>query len=265
MTSIYDLFVGFRLFFITFARVAALLQTAPVTSSGAISLHIRGVLAFFVSLILFPLVENSYGSIPPNSIAFVYILIAEILLGILTGLFLQIVFAVFQTAGQLFSIQMGFSASQVFDPLAQIQIPLLGQFFNLVGLSVFLSVNGLSRMVLHALATSFKVMKGTDFLLARTWTMESFIRAMGGLFEQAFLLAFPIIGTLFLVSISMGMLTKAAPQMNLLVLGFPIQIAVGIIMILMAMPLLVEYMSRIVDFGFKTLENYFIATREAFP
>ncbi|PIE04678.1 MAG: flagellar biosynthetic protein FliR [Spirochaetales bacterium] len=254
-----------RLFLLVFARVAALLRVAPVTSSSAIPPLARGALAFFAAVVLFNFAGNVYGPLPETALGFAAVVIAEILLGIIMGLFLQIVFAVFQTAGQLFSFQMGFGASQVYDPLAQVEIPLIGQFLNLIGLAVFLSVSGMQKMFFSGLATSFRVLKGTDFLAASDYLNETFITAIGGLFGQSLILAFPILGTLMLVSVTMGLLAKAAPQMNLLMVGFPIQIGVGFIVLLISAPFLAEKMSSIIDMSFNWMQQYFLATKEALP
>ena len=160
---------------------------------------------------------------------------------------------------------MGFGASQVFDPLAQVEIPLIGQFLNLIGLAVFLSVSGMQRMFLSGLAGSFRVMKGSDFLAAGGYLNETLLTAIGRLFEQSLILAFPILGTLILISVTMGLLAKAAPQMNLLMVGFPIQIGVGFIIMLVATPFLAEKMSQVVDMGFGMIESYLLATQEALP
>lgn len=254
---------GARLFFVVFARVAGLLRTAPLTSSSAIPPIARGGLMLFSTLIFFYFVGDSYGPIPETGLAYVMIVLAEIMLGVIMGLFLQLIFAIFQTAGQLFSFQMGFGASQVFDPLAQVEIPLIGQFLNLVGLAVFLSVSGMQRLFLSGLAGSFRVMKGTDFLAAGEYLNETLITAIGGLFEQSLILSFPILGTLILISVTMGLLAKAAPQMNLLMVGFPIQIGVGFLIMMMATPFLAEKMSKLVDMGFGMIESYFLATKVA--
>lgn len=256
---------GARLYLVVFARVAALLRTAPLTSSSAIPPLAKGALAFFAALIFYSFVGDSYGPLPTTGLGYAMVLIAEVALGIIMGLFLQLVFAVFQTAGQLFSFQMGFGASQVYDPLAQVEIPLIGQFLNLIGLAVFLSVNGMQKLFLTGLAGSFRVMKGTDFLAAGGFLKETFIRAIGGLFEQSLILAFPILGTLILISVTMGLLAKAAPQMNLLMVGFPIQIGVGFLIMLIATPFIAEKMSQLIDMGFGMIESYLLATREALP
>ena len=252
-----------RLFLVVFARCAALLRTAPLTSSSALPPSARGALAFFVAIIFSFLISEDYGPLPESGLGYAAVLIAEVMLGIIMGLFLQIIFAVFQTAGQLFSFQMGFGASQVYDPLAQVEIPLIGQFLNLIGLGVFLAVSGMRKIVFGALASSFRVMKGTDFLAAPDFLNGTFIRAVGTLFEQSLILSFPILGTLILISVTMGLLAKAAPQMNLLMVGFPIQIAMGFLIMLMSGPFIIEKMSLLVDGGFELIGGYLGAVQEA--
>lgn len=251
-----------RLYLLVFARVAALLRTAPLTSSAAIPPLSRGGLAFFVALVFYTSAGSLYGPVPQVGLNYALALIAEVALGIIMGLFLQFIFAIFQTAGQMFSFQMGFGASQVYDPLAQIEIPLIGQFLNLVGIGVFLSINGMLRIFVTGLAGSFNVMKGTDFLAASSFLRSTFIGSIGGLFEQSLILAFPILGTLILVSVTMGLLAKAAPQMNLLLVGFPLQIGVGFIIMLIAAPFIAEKMSILVDMGFELIESYLLSIRE---
>ncbi len=253
---------GAQLYFLIFARIAALLRTAPITSSSGIPPLARGALAFFSAIIFYYFVGNLYGSVPQVGLGYALALFAEIALGIIMGLFLQLIFAIFQTAGQLFSFQMGFGASQVYDPLAQVQIPLSGQFLNLIGLGVFLSVSGMVRIFITGLAGSFSVMKGTDFLAAGPFLQETLIKSLGGLFEQSLILAFPILGTLILISVTMGLLAKAAPQMNLLMVGFPIQIGVGFTIMLIATPFIAEKMSLLIDMGFNMIESYLIASKE---
>jgi flagellar biosynthetic protein FliR len=106
-------------------------------------------------------------------------------------------------------------------------------------------------------------MRGTDFLASGDFLKESFIKAIGGLFEQSLILAFPVLGTLILISVTMGLLAKAAPQMNLMMVGFPVQIAVGFIILLVASPLIIEKMAILVDAGFRYIESYLISVKGA--
>jgi flagellar biosynthetic protein FliR len=148
---------------------------------------------------------------------------------------------------------MAFAASQVFDPLAQIQIPLLGQFLNLIAMLVFLVTGGMKKIFLTGVYQSFSVVKASDLFVQQDMLVAYFSGVLGHLFEQAIVIAIPIMGTLILLSVTMGLLAKAAPQMNLLMVGFPIQISVGFIIMLAAMPFLIEKFTIIIDSGFEQI------------
>jgi len=188
--------------------------------------------------------------IPDAGLMYALLLIGEVLVGVLLAFIVQLLFTVFQLAGQMFSIQMGFGASQTFDPLAQIEVPLLGQFLNLVAMLVFLVTGGMKKIFLSGIYQSFVAVKAIDLFTQRDMFLTYFAGVLGQLFEQAIIIAFPIMGTLILLSVTMGLLAKAAPQMNLLMVGFPIQISVGFIMMLAAMPFLIEKFSIVIDGGF---------------
>ena len=82
------------------------------------------------------------------------------------------------------------------------------------------------------------------------------LRSMTILFEQALIIAFPVLGVLLLISVSMGLLAKAAPQMNLLMLGFPIKISMAFLMLFLAMPFLMEAFNRVIDSSFYELMDF---------
>ena len=156
-------------------------------------------------------------------------------------------------AGQFFSLQMGFGASEVYDPLAQIEVPLMGQFLNLVGMLTFLVISGAQKLMLVGVYRSFQALRAVDLVLGRQVLFPYLVRSLGQLFMQALTISFPILGTLVLVYVTMGLLAKAAPQMNLLLMGFPIAIGTAFIILILLMPLLVGTFSRLIDGGFDTL------------
>ena len=245
------------LFFLIFVRIYALLRLAPITSSQAIPGIARTALTFFVAFVVFPSVAAAGYPIPDSGLAFILLLVGEMLLGILTALFLIIVFAVFQLAGQFFSLQMGFGASQVFDPMAQIQIPLMGQFLNMIAMMVFVISGGLQKIFLHGVMGSFEALRAVDIAGARGDLFHLVTGSLPVLFSRALILAFPILGTLFLLQITMGLFGKAAPQMNLLMLGFPMAIAVAFLIILLILPFLVEAFEMVIDDAFEQIRLLF--------
>jgi len=252
-----------QLFFLIFARIFALLAVAPLMNSSSIPNLARVSLALLTSFLVFPGVAASGYPIPQQGLQYALLILGEVLVGILTGFFLVLVFAVFQLAGQLFSLQMGFGASQVFDPLSQIQIPLVGQFLNIIGMLIFVTISGFQQLFMIGVARSFEALRAVDLVLIREDIALEIMSRLSRLFEQALIIAFPILGTLFLIYVGMGLLGKAAPQMNLLILGFPISIFVAFLLLMVAMPVLAEAFERVIGEGFELILRMYRGAEEA--
>jgi flagellar biosynthetic protein FliR len=251
-----------QLFFLLFARVLAMLHFAPLLSSTSIPRIARVALALLASFLAFPMVLQSGYPIPESGLAYVFLLIGEAMIGIIMAFMLTVVYGAFQTAGQMFSLQMGFGASQVFDPLAQIEIPLLGQFLNIMAMFVFVFTAGFQRVFLTGVYYSFQSVRAIDLVLMRGDILSTMLRGLSGLFGNALIIAFPILGTLFLVQVVMGLLAKAAPQMNLLMMGFPVSIGVAFLILMISIPFMVETFDRLIGAGFETLLALFRGARE---
>ncbi|MBN1649366.1 MAG: flagellar biosynthetic protein FliR [Spirochaetales bacterium] len=237
-----------QLFFLIFARVFTMLQVAPLISSSAMPPISRVALALFAAASIVTWLPDY--PIPDTGLGFVFLLIMEIIIGMIMGLILVIIFTAFQLSGQFFSLQMGFSASQVFDPLAQIEIPLLGQVLNLIAMMVFLSVRGFQKLFLFGVLGSFQKIRPWDLVNLKEHFLPTIFNSIGNMFANGLLIALPIVGTLMLVSLSMGLLAKASPQMNLLMLGFPINISVALILLVLAMPFIITFFANLIGYSF---------------
>jgi len=244
-----------NLFLVVLARILAMLSVAPLLSSDSVPSIARISLAFFTAIVIFPWVQTVGYVIPEDGLSYAALLIGEILLGLLQGFFLVLIYTAFQTAGQFFAVQMGFGASEVYDPLAQIEIPVLGQLLNLVAMFVFLSIRGFQQIFLVNVFESFRTLKAMDLVTRPDVISTELIRNLSLLFERSFLISLPIFGTLLLVSITLGLLGKAAPQMNLMMMGFPFSITIGFLLMIASLPFLVEAFSGIVNLGFYELIN----------
>ncbi|NOY10074.1 MAG: flagellar biosynthetic protein FliR [Spirochaetes bacterium] len=249
---------NFQLFLIILFRILAMVEVAPLLSSSLIPQLAKVGLSFFTAVVVYPWVVQMGYQIPDNAVQYFMLVIGEVLIGIIIGFFLTLIYAAFLVAGQFFSLQMGFGASQVYDPLAQIQIPLMGQFLNLIAMLVFLSINGFQKFMLVGVMRSFQTIKAIDLVTGRDYLVQLFIRSLGKLFANALTIAFPVLGTLLLISISMGLLAKAAPQMNLLMMGFPIAIGVGFLILFLTIPFLVSAFERIIDMSFNSLARLYL-------
>jgi flagellar biosynthetic protein FliR len=238
-------------------RIVAIIQISPLLSSESIPQPAKIGLALFTTLIIFPWVKELGYVIPPNIVDYFLVVIGEALIGILIGFFLALIYVVFQVAGEFFAFQMGFGASSVFDPLAQVEVPLLGQYLNLVAMLVFVATGGMQKIFISGIYNSFKSVRVSDIVGGRDFLMRFFVGSMGKLFENALTIAFPILGTLFLISVVMGLLAKAAPQMNLLMMGFPVSIGVAFIFLFLLVPFLTDAAARLIEASFRELSGLF--------
>jgi flagellar biosynthetic protein FliR len=248
-------------FLLIAVRALVMVETAPLLSSDAIPQAAKIALAGFAAYAVFPQAAASavgLWRLEPYGLNFVYLLIGEGLIGLITGFFLTIIFSAFSTAGQFFSLQMGFGASETFDPLSQIENPLLGQYLNLVAMLVFLAVGGFQELFLGGFWRSIETINIVSLVEGREHVLGMMLSGLSRLFLDAMIISMPILGTLFLTSLATGLISKAAPQINILSEGFPISITVAFLLIFASLPFMVEAFSRVVDAGFATIENLYI-------
>lgn len=245
-----------QIYLLLFVRVFAMLQIAPLVSSGSVPVLVRAVLALLSAVLVYPMVSSVGYVIPESGLAYAMLIIGEAMIGIVMGFMLSLIYAAFQTAGQFFSLQMGFGASQVFDPLAQIEIPLMGQFLNVIAMFVFVFTAGFQKIFLTGVFYSFQSIRAIDLVILREDLVTTMLRGLSSLFENALIISFPILGALFLVQIVMGLLAKAAPQMNLLMMGFPVSIGVAFIILMVALPFIMESFDRFIGYGFDQITEF---------
>jgi flagellar biosynthetic protein FliR len=245
-----------------------MIETAPLLSSDAIPQVAKLALAGFAAFAVFPAAGASYAGqagpaagavfagtgLEPFSLGFLLLLIGEGIIGLIAGFFLTVIFSAFSTAGQFFSLQMGFGASETFDPLSQIENPLLGQYLNLVAMLVFLSVDGFQKLFLGGFLRSVQALNIVALIRGRETVIGMLTGGLPRLFLDAIVISMPILGTLFLTSLSTGLISKAAPQINILSEGFPISITVAFLLIFAALPFMTEAFARVVDSGFGSIE-----------
>ncbi len=249
-------------YLIVFVRCFALIMTLPMFSMRSASriakVAIAGYMAFFIYGSIDASVYEPYiGQEGVSSMLYVLLLAGEALIGILMGFFISIIFAAFSSAGQFLAFQMGLSAASSYDALSQVENPLMGQFFNLVAMLVFMQTHWFQKLFLGGLVTSFSSLNALSIATSNEKIARFMMSGLTSLFADALVIALPVMGTLFLITVCTGLLTKAAPQMNLLSEGFPIMILVAFTIIAIAMPSIIDFFVRSFNKGFADLENLF--------
>jgi flagellar biosynthetic protein FliR len=252
-----------QLFLLVLFRTVALVEVAPLFSSTTIPQTAKIGLAFFAAAAVFPSVLAAGYPIPPGAVDYFLLVVGEVLIGLVIGFLMLLIFSAFQIAGHFFSLQMGFGASEVFDPLAQVEVPLMGEFLNLIALLVFIAISGAGKFLFLGVMRSFESLRAVDLVLQRGALMEVLVRGLSGMFQSALTLSFPILGTLTLVSIVMGLLSKAAPQMDILTMGFPLSIGVSFLILFATLPFLMTAFGRIIDGGFQAVGELIVMLKGA--
>lgn len=234
-----------------FARVFGLVFVAPILSSEAIRYRLRIILTLFIAIILYPATVNYLAPLSSSPIEYAVNILGQASIGITIGFMILIVFSAFQIVGEIFSLQMGLSFSEVLDPQSQISLPLLGILKNAIGILIFLAVpfrmdnQYLSAFMhmLRAIGHSFKVVP--KFVLderIQGGILQYVDQTFGLMFITALKIGIPLIGILFISSLTLGLLGKAAPQMNLISMGIQINIGVGIIVLIFLVPVIIPIM-----------------------
>jgi len=269
-------------FLLIAVRALAMIETAPLLSSGAVPQVAKLALAGFTAFAVMPTAAafsveaagmagvSGVGavSIPgeggvaflsdlrfePFSLRFLLLLIGEAIIGVILGFYLMLIFAAFSTAGQFFSLQMGFGASETFDPLAQIENPLMGQYLNLVSMLVFLTIGGFRELFLGGFWRSVQSLNVAALVAGREPVISMMTSGLSRLFMDAILISLPILGTLFLTSLATGLISKAAPQINILSEGFPISILTAFLLIYTTLPFMTEAFARVIASGFDNIQ-----------
>lgn len=249
------------LFLLIFARTSGLIFTLPLLSTRTVSRIAKIALAGYMSFILIPSADfSSYGFYVTGdgvfSIYYIFLLIGEVMIGVIIGFFVSMIFAAFSTAGQFFAFQMGFSAASAFDSLSQVENPLMGQYFNFIGILVFLQNQWFQKIFIRGLSKSLNSLNAISLVENREGFVKFLLKGLTNLFSDALVISLPIIGTLLLITVCTGLLSKAAPQMNLLSEGFPIMLIVSFIILFFLIPFLCSFFVRVFNTGFSDLINF---------
>lgn len=258
------LFANASVFLIIAVRCFAFLMSMPLFSLKSVSTIVKVALSGYMAFFILPNVNfNVYSQFSSfettMNMYFILVLIGEALIGIIIGMFVSIIFSAFSTAGQFFAFQMGFSASEVYDSFSQVENPLMGQYLNLIAMLIFLQTGGFQVLFLDGLKESFSSLSAYSLIEGNQPLVQMLIKGLSKLFSNALVISIPLMGSLMLVSICMGILSKAAPQMNLLSEGFPIMILLSFFILTALLPSLCDFFVRAFYSGFSLIEKLFLS------
>lgn len=232
------------------ARILALVSGAPVLGNPSVPLRVRLGLAIMITLTVAPTL-GPMPQVDPGSQAGLLILAQQIVIGLAMGLAMRIVFVAVEMAGELAGLQMGLGFATFFDPENAGQIPIIGQFLELIATLAFLTINGHLQMI-ALLSQSFSALPIGGVPLAAPG-LHTLVTWGGEIFAAGLLLSMPLLAALLFTNLALGILTRAAPQLNLFAVGFPLTLAIGLIVLTLALPYFTPILERMIQDGLQMM------------
>ncbi|MBZ4644133.1 MAG: flagellar biosynthesis protein FliR [Deferribacteres bacterium] len=222
----------FIFYFLIFIRVSGIIFTAPFFGSTIIDSRLKIFLSLIMSILIFYLVPKiNFDNI--TTLLLILVILKELLIGIMIGILGRFLFVGVQFGGQIIGFQMGFGVVNILDPQTNSQISIIAQFQNIVMILIFLSIGG-HRLIIEAIVQCFKIVPLGTFVIPEHSYMF-LVKTFSEIFVIALKIVAPVFVTLIITHVIMGIIARLVPQINILIVGFPIQIAAGLIVIIFSM------------------------------
>lgn len=228
--------VQFRSYMLVLMRVSVFLFLFPIFSSNVFPSQLKMGLAMVMSLLFYTVVPLDLDRFPLTAIDTGLLIGAEVLIGLMLGLCLRIFLGAVQLAGQIIGFQMGFAMINVVDPQTGSNVSIMDQIGYWVCLVIFLMLNG-HHVIISALVESFELVPVGYFMLHHL-ILTKLLELAGGLFILAIKIGAPVIAALVFVSVGFGLVAKFSPQMNVMIVAFPLKIVGGLFLFGMSLDII---------------------------
>ncbi len=245
-----EIIEGFYTFLWPMLRISALLITAPILSINAVNIRVRILIALALTIMIYPLHE--WPVIDPVSAEGLFEIFNQIFIGAIMGLILQVVTAAIVVAGQSIAASMGLGMANMIDPNVG-NVPVIAQFLIILSSLIFIGFGG-HVVLIGLLLDSFTVVPiGLTF--AGTITISNLVSWSAMMFLGAVLLALPLMVTMLFINIGVGVITRAAPSLNIFAVGFPAFIFAGFILLIVTMAIMGNRIEWLWTSAFVRLRN----------
>jgi flagellar biosynthetic protein FliR len=233
-------------------RIGALVMAAPVMNTRQIPVMFRVALVLILTWLVVPVLPR-----PPLVDLFssdsLLMLLQQLLIGVMMGFLLQMVFGALVFGGQVIAYSMGLGFASMMDPQNGVQVPVISQFYMIFAILLFLLVNG-HLILIDLLVQSFHTFPVAMDGISRNGLMD--VLAWGSrMFSGGLVMALPVMAALLLVNLGMGIITRAAPQLNIFAVGFPITILIGFVLVWATLPIVLDNFQELLAEGFSFIRQ----------
>ena len=225
-------------FLFLIVRLSAIVLTLPVLNTRSVPSHLKLIFIVVFSLSLYPAVRTQPLVVPQGVLHLGLLILGELFLGMIIGFVAQMAFMGMQMGGELMNQQMGLSMASIFDPQTQRQTTIMSNFQYVMAVLLFFSIQA-HHWFIFAMAESLHAMPLLSFTVPKT-VMLPLVALLSKAFIMALRIAAPVIVTLILTNITLGMMARLVPQMNIFILSFPVNFGVGLILVGLALPYILK-------------------------
>lgn len=236
---------GFDVFILILVRMTGLFVTAPIFGRQNVPVYLKIGFSFFMALILVNTVTLNNTEVFNSLYGFAFLVLKEFLVGVTIGYVSYLVFSAIYLAGQLIDMQVGFSMVSVIDPISNIQVPVSSNFYFIISMLTFISING-HHLLIKALFRSFEIIPLGSAVFSKS-LMNDILRVFGDIFLIGLKISAPIIAAILITDVVLGVISRTIPQLNVFVVGMPLKIVVGVFVIWLTIPIFTEIVGWMTD------------------
>jgi len=220
-------------FLLVLVRVAGIFTVAPIFGNVNVTPLVRVGIAGCLAFVFLPMAHFDAASL--DFLPFLLVIVKEALVGIVMGFLAAMMFAAVQMAGAFIDLQIGFGFANVVDPMMKEHSAVIGQLYNFAATLLFLGLNG-HHLMIRGLADSFSVLPLGSAIVTPHAT-SGILQVFTVLFLASLKIGAPVVGAIFLTDVSLGILARTVPQLNVFVVGFPAKLTVGLLAVFAVLPM----------------------------
>ena len=251
--DLFDILGGhFATFLLLLTRVSGIFMISPFFGSLNIPIEIRAATSVAIAIVLFPVIDK-LGAVEnvPTVLSFTVSVFSEMFVGWLIGFIAYVIFAAINMGGKVMDMQVGFAVVNVMDPTSGQQIPLIGSFLYNLGVMTLLVTNG-HHMILYAITESCTLIP-----LSNSAPEPAIAMLIGnftvGIFATGMKIAMPVTFAILMTNVGLGILARTMPQMNIFVVGIPMQLMIGIGTLSMVLPFYIVFLNSMFDTMYRNI------------
>lgn len=236
-----------------FLRVGAALNAAPIFGAANLPVTVRILLAFGLALLLAPLLPRG-EAIDPLTPLGLLVALQQVLIGVLMGFVLQMVFSAMAQAGEMMALSMGLGFASINDPQNGLQVPMVSQYYVIIATIIFLALDG-HLALFGVLFDSFRYLPVSRDALGPE-SLWGLVQWGATMYRFAVFVALPVVLAMLLINIALGVMARAAPQLNIIAVGFPIMLIAGMIAMWVTIPALAQHLERLLRSAFTLMMRF---------